>query len=29
VKFDLSGGPFIIELSGTKAPAVGVVVTQD
>ncbi len=29
VKFDLNGGPFIIELSGTKAQAVGVVVTQD
>jgi hypothetical protein len=29
VKFELSGGPFIIELSGTKAQSVGVVVTRD
>jgi hypothetical protein len=29
VKFDLTGAPFVIELSGTKAQAIGVVVTQD
>ncbi|HEY0223031.1 MAG TPA: hypothetical protein VGC38_00790 [Pseudolabrys sp.] len=29
VKFDLTATPFIIELSGTTAHAIGVVVTQD
>ncbi len=29
VKFDLTAAPFVIELSGTKARTIGVVVTQD